>query len=154
MFLVSTAYASGLEAPSPTVKKSVAALIQKKLIKPLNKKERRRSMFSRAPMPAQERQVRVIKQGKDAQGRAFVTFAIDQRFGLGLDENAWEKDAWLGCTYLENGRIFVKVGDEYRRAKVLLGKSTDPAGAGTCEAGAGENAPDAQKVAQAEEPRT
>ena len=33
----------------------------------------------------------------------------------------------VGCVYTNGGAMFVKRGDEYRPAEILLGKSVDPA---------------------------
>ena len=65
----------------------------------------------------------------DPSGRAFVPFAIDVRFG-----EEWHENDIVGCAYPKTGALFVKRGDEYRPAAILLGKSVDPVG-GVCVPG-------------------
>lgn len=71
-----------------------------------------------------------VKPSVDAAGRPFMTFAVDVRFG---DE--WTKDDIVGCAYLKNGDLFVKRGDDFRSAGILLGKPADPV-PGVCKAAA------------------
>lgn len=83
-------------------------------------------------MPPRERRVRItqVKPSVDAGGRPFMAFAVDVRFG---DE--WTANDIVGCAYLKSGDLFVKRGDGFRPAGVLLGKPAD-AVAGVCKAAA------------------
>lgn len=101
------------------------------MLKPLAQKESERSRFSRARLPPRERRVRITQETTtvDKSGREYVSFAIDVRFG-----DQWQENDVVGCVYTKSGAAFVKRGDEYRPAAVLLGKSTDPA-PGVCVAG-------------------
>ena len=100
------------------------------LVKPLAQSED--SRFSRMRPPPRERRVRVLQStlSRDKNGRAFVGFAIDVRFG-----SEWRRDDIVGCVYRESGDIFVKKGDAYRPAAFLLGKNVEPV-AGVCQAAA------------------
>lgn len=64
----------------------------------------------------------------DKQGRAFVPFAVDIRYG-----SEWKESDIVGCAYRGSGELYVKSGDLYRPAAFLLGKNLDPV-AGVCEA--------------------
>ena len=88
------------------------------------------SRFSRSRPPPHERRVRVTQTAlsKDKQGRDFVPFAVDVRFGAG----DWQENDIVGCAYRATGSLFVKRGDAYFPAAVLLGKDLD-AVAGVCE---------------------
>jgi hypothetical protein len=66
----------------------------------------------------------------DKNGRAFVPFAVDVRFG----SEEWHEDDIVGCAYRGSGKLYVKRGDGYRPASFLFGKNED-AVAGVCEAG-------------------
>lgn len=100
-------------------------------MRPLAQQEDGRGRFSRGRPPPRERRVRVIQASttNDARGRAFVSYAVDVRFGSG----EWQKDDILGCAYRDSGELFVKNGDAYRPAAFLLGKDLPPV-AGACEA--------------------
>ncbi len=89
--------------------------------------------FSRSRPPPRERRVRVLQTTAtlDKNGRPFVPFAIDIRFGA--DE--WRANDVVGCAYTRSGELYVKRGDAYRPASFLLGKNQDPV-AGVCEAAA------------------
>jgi hypothetical protein len=101
------------------------------LVKPLA--ERAGSRFSRSRPPPRERRVRVTQANlsRDKQGRDFVSFSVDVRFGSGN----WQRDDIVGCAYRASGNLFVKLGDAYFPAALLLGKKVDPA-PGVCEAAA------------------
>jgi hypothetical protein len=101
--------------------------VQAGLVKPLA--EREANSFSRARPAPRERRVRVLSANlsRDKNGRGFVPFAIDVRFG-----DKWQEDI-LGCAYQSNGDLFVKRGDAYRPAAFLLGKNVDPV-PGVCQA--------------------
>lgn len=98
-------------------------------MKPLAKREGG-SRFSRERPPPRERRVRVLESTlrRDKNGRSFVAFAIDVRFG-----SDWQQNDIVGCVYRESGNLFVKIGDAYRPATFLLGKNVTPV-ASACEA--------------------
>lgn len=102
------------------------------LVTPLAEQEAKRSRFSRSRMPPRERRVRItqVKPAADAAGRPFMLFAIDVRWG---DE--WRENDIVGCAYPKSGDLFVKRGDEFRPAAILLGKTADPV-AGVCKVAA------------------
>jgi hypothetical protein len=111
------------------------ALVRSKLTEPLAEKEANRSRFSRARLAAQERRVRILDEQprKDTAGDAFVRFAVDARHGYrSADEAGWELAAITGCVYLEHNQVFVKTGDEFRPAAILLGKNVKAAADSTC----------------------
>jgi hypothetical protein len=103
--------------------------IDEGIVKPLAKREGG-SRFSRERPPPRERRVRVLAStlSRDKNGRSFVAFAIDVRFG-----SDWQQNDIVGCAYRESGNLFVKTGDAYRPATFLLGKNVT-AVAGACEA--------------------
>lgn len=85
--------------------------------------------FSRVRVPPVERRARVLQDNPsfDGSGRAFVPFAVDVRFG-----ESWRENEIVGCAYVQSGEVFVKRGDGFRPAEVLLGKKV-AANAGACE---------------------
>jgi hypothetical protein len=100
------------------------------ILQPLAELESNR--FSRArPMP-HERRVRVLQttETADKNGRGFVPFAIDVKYG-----EEWHENDVVGCAYTKSGDLFVKRGDAFRPAVFLLGKNV-PTVAGVCQAGA------------------
>lgn len=109
--------------------KTAQARVESVLLKPLTVAEERRSRFSRARMPPMARRLRMtqLAASTDAEGRAFVPFAIDVRFGAG-----WKDGDVVGCAYPSTGEVFVKRGEAHRPAQVLLGKNVKPV-AGVCE---------------------
>lgn len=110
--------------PEPSAgETSVRAQIEASLLKPLAEQEERRSRFSRARLPPRERRLRVTQATPvtDAQGREFHAFAIDVRFGAG-----WKDGDVVGCAYPATGEVFVKRGDSFRPASILLGKNVKP----------------------------
>lgn len=112
-----------------------AAIVQKLLVTPLRAKEAKQSRFSRARLPPQARRVRMLDEHKDSAGATYFSFAIDTRYGVG-DGDEWEKDSTTGCVYVAKQEVFVKLGERYRPAAVLLGKKVDPADARVCTPGA------------------
>jgi hypothetical protein len=101
------------------------------LVKPLVKRESSRSRFSRDRPPPRERQVRVTQTAvsTDKNGREFVPFSIDIRWG----DAQWQRDDIVGCAYRKTGELLVKVGEAYRPVAFLLGKDVPPV-EGACEA--------------------
>jgi hypothetical protein len=88
------------------------------------------SRFSRERPPPRERRARITQAevSVDKQGRAFVAFAVDVRFG-----DTWQQNDIVGCVYRNSGELYVKRGDEYRPAAIMLGKNVG-AVSGVCEA--------------------
>jgi len=117
----------------------VAAVVEMQLLKPLAEKEARRSRFTRASLPPRVRQVRVLdrERSMDGRGAEFAAFAVDERSGwLGRqaadDSSAWHKDAIVGCVYPARGEIFIRRGDKFFEASLLLGKKTIAADETVC----------------------
>ena len=117
--------------PVAGVEAKAAAVVEKQLIEPLAEKEARRSRFSRAEMPPLARRVRVLdrERSTDGRGAEFVGFAIDVSSGVFArraadDSHGWRKDAIVGCVYPARDEIFVKRGDKFFGAALLLGKKT------------------------------
>jgi hypothetical protein len=114
-------------ADEPSATKWAEGRVDQGLVKPLAKAES--SRFSRERPPPRERRIRITQTTpvNDKRGRAFVTFAIDVRFGP-----EWHENDVTGCVYRGSGDLFVKIGDAYRPAAFLLGKNLQPV-AGVCE---------------------
>ena len=53
----------------------------------------------------------------DSSGRPYMAFAVDVRRGT-----EWHENDVVGCGYTQTGALFVKLGDGYRPAELLLGK--------------------------------
>jgi hypothetical protein len=104
---------------------SATAVLQAKLLEPLQEKDETRSRFSRAVSPPRARRIRILDNSAqlDAKGHAFVQFAIDESRGIGVDkedaEAAWLKDALTGCVYPETGDVMVRRGEVYYASSVL-----------------------------------
>ncbi len=115
-------------------------LVGEKLVGPLAMNEEKRSRFSRARMPAQQRRVRVLdaEAKTDKAGDAFLAFAIDARHGFMFDDSdggdGWRADAITGCVYPKSGKVFVKMGDSFRPGDAMLGKKVKPVKTAVCEA--------------------
>jgi hypothetical protein len=126
------------DAKNPQAK-TAQALVSRDLIQPLAAKESKRSRFSRASLPVQARRVRILDEqpSKDAQGIAFVRFAVDARHGFRApgddDPSGWRLATIVGCVYPDRSQIFVKKGEEYRPAAFLLGKDVKAAAETTCQ---------------------
>ncbi|MEO8900493.1 MAG: hypothetical protein ABI488_02620 [Polyangiaceae bacterium] len=115
-------------AGSPSLVEWAQQRVQVGIVQPLA--ARAGSRFSRSRPPPHERRVRVTQANlsRDKQGRDFVPFAVDVRFG-----GDWQEDDIVGCAYRATGSLFVKRGDAYFPAAFLFGKAAD-AVAGVCEA--------------------
>ena len=118
------------------------AVVEKLLVKPLGEKEARRSRFSRAYIPPQARRVRVLdgQRSTDGRGAEFVAFAVDERSGLSVrraadDSDRWRKDAIVGCVYPARDEVFIKRGDKFFGAGLLLGQKTGAADDAVCRPG-------------------
>ena len=125
------------EAVEPTA--GAAVVVEAQLVKPLAEKEARRNRFSRSYIPPQARRVRVPdgQRSTDGRGAEFVAFAVDERSGVinlhGADDSSrWRKDAIVGCVYPARDEIFVKRGDKFFGAGLLLGKKTSAADDTVC----------------------
>jgi hypothetical protein len=114
------------DEPSPTER--ARGQVEQGLVKPLAQQEG--SRFSRARPAPRERRVRITQPAAsaDKNGRQFLSFAVDVRFG-----GEWRANDIVGCVYTANGALYVKKGDAYRPAAFLFGKNVDPA-ANVCEA--------------------
>jgi hypothetical protein len=114
----------------PTTEAQAYAVVEKDLVKPLSQKEGRGSRFSRAYIPPQARRVRIDhERSTDGRGGEFLAFAIDERSAMLVhraadDSDDWRKDAIVGCVYPAQGEIFIKRGDKFFGASLLLGKRT------------------------------
>ncbi len=111
-----------LASADETVAAAVQHRVDEGLLKPLAAKEAERSRFSRARLPPSQRRVRVTQTTPtlDAKGREYLSFAVDVRFGP-----EWRENDIVGCAYPKTGALFVKRGDAYRPAEILLGKDAD-----------------------------
>jgi hypothetical protein len=129
--VLSSSVSSLALAAEPSLSEWAVRRVDEALVQPLVRRESEGSKFSRSRPVPRERRARVPsgEASSDARGRAFVTFAVDVRFGGG----EWQEDV-VGCVYRQTGHLYVKVGDAYRPAAFLLGKNVDPV-AGVCEAG-------------------
>ncbi len=115
------------------------AVVEKQLVKPLGEKEARRSRFSRAYIPPQARRVRVLDPSRSTDGRGaeFVAFAVDERSGVlarkaADDSGRWREDAIVGCVYPARDEVFIKRGDKFFAASLLLGQKTAAADDAVC----------------------
>ena len=143
------------QAPANPVVAKAEATVKKELIQPLAAKELQRSRFSRARLPATARRVRVldVAEKKDDKGQTFVTFAVDAKHGRFDDvedilddapkqavkkDDTWRKDAITGCVYLESNEVFIKQGEGFRPAGILMGKKVKTAPEHTCKVQGGE----------------
>jgi hypothetical protein len=122
MLLVSRIASATPSAPD------VESMVKTSFLTPLAKREAVRSRYSRVAVPPAQRRVQISEApAKDADGKSFVAFTIDERrYGK------WTKGALSGCAYTDSGAIYVKRGDKLRSADAYLGKSTDKAPASAC----------------------
>jgi hypothetical protein len=143
--LAPTAWATPSDArtatpPAPAVMEAeITALVERHLVRPLGEKEERRSRFSRSYIPPRARRVRILDRVRstDPRGGEFVAFAVDDRAGrfaleAGEDSGRWRRDAIVGCAYPARDEIFIKRGDEFFAAGLLLGKKTAAADRTVC----------------------
>jgi hypothetical protein len=123
------------EPPAPTAEQREAkALVEKELVRPLEKAESRRSRFSRAAPVARERRVRVLDSVAqvDVRGKGFVRFAIDVRRPWD-EKDTWEQADLQGCAYVAEGKVFVQRGAAYLPARSAVG-AQEKAVADVCRA--------------------
>lgn len=134
--LLSTLLLSAIASATPPASEAEAVLSED-LLKPLKVVDEHQARMSRALLPPQARRVRILdaQPHKDGEGREFVAFTMDIRSGLGKkdDERAWRKDVFQGCVYPATREIFVKRGEGYRAARILLGKKTEAAPKHVCQ---------------------
>ncbi len=109
-------------ADDPSLVEWTQHRVQAGIVQPLA--ERAGSRFSRSRPPPHERRVRVTQAtvSRDKQGREFVPFAVDVRFG-----GDWQENDIVGCAYRATGSLFVKRGDAYFPAAFLFGKDVNAA---------------------------
>jgi hypothetical protein len=115
----------------PTAEAQAYAVVEKHLVKPLAQREAKQDRFSRDYVPPQARRVRVLdhQPATDGRGAEFVAFAIDERSALILrrkadDSEHWRTDAIVGCVYPARDEVFIKRGDKFFGAGLLLGRRT------------------------------
>ncbi len=118
---------SRASADDPSPVERARRQVEVGLLEPLAARESKRR-FSRERPPPHERRVRVTDSAlvRDAHGREFLPFAVDIRYAAD-----WQANDIVGCAYPENGKLFVKRGDAYFPAALMLGKETEPV-AGVC----------------------
>ena len=121
-----------------TAEAEAAAVVEKQLVTPLTQKEAKQDCFSRAYIPPQARRVRILdhERSTDGRGAAFVAFAVDARSRMlgrkPADDSGWRKDAIVGCVYPARDEIFIKRGDKFFGAGLLLGQKTAAADDAVC----------------------
>jgi hypothetical protein len=115
-------------ADEPSLVEWTQRRVEAALLKPLAE---RTSRFSRSRPPPHESRVRVTQTAlsRDKQGRDFVPFSVDVRYGTG----DWRADDMVGCAYRGSGNLFIKSGKQYFPAALLLGKRVE-AVTGVCQA--------------------
>jgi hypothetical protein len=130
-------------------------VVEKQLVKPLTQKEAKQDRFSRSYVPPQARRVRIPEPARstDARGAAFVAFAIDARSRLLArkegDDSGWRKDAIVGCVYPARDQVFIKRGEKFFAAGLLLGQRTAPVDDAVCRPAPTAIHPGAPTVASA-----
>ena len=114
-------------ADEPSLVQWAQQRVEAGLLKPLAE---RTSRFSRSRPPPHESRVRITQTtlSRDKQGREFVPFSVDVRYGTG----EWRADDMVGCAYRGSGNLFIKSGEVYFPAARWLGKNVD-AVAGACQ---------------------
>lgn len=121
-----------VRADEPSLSQWATQKVHDSLLRPLKEHEGRTAsgVFSRSRPPPRERRVRVLQTSavRDKNGRSFLRFAVDVRFG-----KEWIENDIVGCVYTPSGDLFVKKGEAYRPAPFLLGKNAEPV-PGVCEA--------------------
>lgn len=130
LYQASALVGSIARAETPQVQADAAAVVTHAFLEPLAKRDAERSRFSRAPMPPDERKVRVTAAPMtDATGGAFQAFAIDARRG-----ETWTKDVMTGCVYPSSGAVYVRNGEELLPGAAYLGQKWDKPVASICRA--------------------
>lgn len=140
-FVLSMLCASAAFAEPPTpVQDAASALVNKQVVQPLKKADAKRSKFSRASPPPKARRVRVVDTVavSDSHGKQFVRFAIDVKHRWSEDDE-WQVDAFFGCVYVDEKKVYVQDGDGYAAAKSWLDGDGEVQ-AGLCEPAARDEA--------------
>jgi hypothetical protein len=103
------------------LEQAASALVNKQIVQKLKAAEAKRSKFSRAGAPPKARRVRVLDTvaQTDARGKQFVRFAIDAHY-RGADDDEWEEDVFVGCAYVDQKTVFVKLDEDYLPASSAL----------------------------------
>ncbi|MDL1870896.1 hypothetical protein FBR05_01670 [Deltaproteobacteria bacterium PRO3] len=119
---------------------SAQALVEAELVAPLQKKEAKRPLLSRAPKPPSARRVRILDKARhtDAKGQGFLSFEVDETRSFlreeerEVPEEAWRQAAIIGCVYPDSGKVLVKLGETYYPASVLWGNQAEKAPPEAC----------------------
>ena len=128
-----------LPAPAPD-DLHAAALVQEKVVWPLEAEYAATSQFGRGRLPPRNVRARMLAAAArgDAAGGAFVPFAIDEcrgalktRKGDG-DACEWHRDTLTGCVYPKSGAVFVRRGEETFPAALVHGVKVKAAPAYLC----------------------
>lgn len=77
------------------------------------------------------------QRSTDSRGAAFVTFAVDEHSGTFArratdNSGPWRRDAIVGCVYPARDEVFIKRGDKFFAAALLLGQKTSAADDTVC----------------------
>jgi hypothetical protein len=115
-------------APIPAkTREAASALVNKEIVQRLKKSDTKRSKFSRAAPPPRARRVRVIDSVArvDVHGKQFVRFAIDVHHRFAEDDE-WAIDAFLGCVYFDDKKVFLEQGSDYLPASSAIDGDGDP----------------------------
>ena len=109
---------------------AIAAAVEREFLGPYVAWQAEYGEFSRAEKPSSTMRVRVLGESqKDAEGAAFVPFAIDTRHADG----EWESAQMTGCVYLESSAVSVTRGNEFRAAADYFAqKAGKPRAASVC----------------------
>jgi len=126
-------------APEKTAAQKV---VESTLVEPMDRKDLRRSKFSRSMRAPVERRVRLLDQSprKDSKGELFLTFAIDSRHGwIVLEDEKADKERWIlgsitGCVYPDSKAVFIDRGEAKYPGGLLLGKRVKQAEKHVCKA--------------------
>jgi hypothetical protein len=120
-------------ADEPAASKWAKDCVKHRLLEPLAQQESKRSPFSRAAPPPDERRVNVLTAqfSRDQKGREFISFEVDARYG-----DDWHT-TYNGCVVRGSGDVLIQIGEEHRPAAYLLGKDVAPI-EGACQAKAAE----------------
>jgi hypothetical protein len=124
LLCASAAFAEPPEGSVAQPQNSVAELVNKQLLAPIQKAESRRSRFSRAAPVTRERRLRVLDAvaQTDRRGKEFYRFVIDER--RPFDEpDEWHKDSLIGCAYPSAREVFVQRGEVFMPARSMLGEA-------------------------------
>lgn len=115
---------------------SAVALVNKKLVAPLARRDEERSQFSRAWMPPQSRRV-TASAGihVDGSGKRFVEFTMEAARKV-KPSPKWRKEA-AGCVYVDTGDVYIRRHEAWAPAAALLGKKVKRPNEPVCQEGGG-----------------